>query len=265
MAIINLKEPEYLVKPFIEKHIVKEGAPHRHENFYEIEFIISGTGKAKINNFEFDLKFGDFLFITPLDVHSYRMETPITLYNIHFSEYVILSEYQNILFNTQLRYAHFDDTKTIHNLLNLMLAESLENNHFTNNKLNSYLNLIIASFIQTAKIDNIPKETHTIIQDIVRYIRIHITEHLTLSEVAKIFNISPQHLSMLFSKQLGTGFKQYITALRLDLAKNLLAQTDMSVINICFETGFPSIGTFLRSFKINCGMTPSQYREKHSV
>ncbi len=266
MAIVNLKEPEYLIAPFIEKHYINIGAPHRHENFYEIEYIIKGTGTSQINEVKRKISSGDFYFITPLDVHSYKTgETPSEVYNVHFSEASILPEYQNILFNTQLRYTHFDDTKIVQNLFELMLEEGKKKNRFTNSNLCYYLNLIIAHFIGNAKPENITADTHPIIQDIIRYVRIHITEALTLSELAKRFNFSAEHLSRLFRRELDTGFKQYITLLRLDLAKNLLSQTDMSIIEISYESGFSGIGTFLRSFKKNCGMTPSQYRERHST
>ncbi len=267
MPIDIMTMPAYLVSPQITNRILRSNAtvdPHRHSNFYEIDFILSGFGSAKINETEIEVSPGDIFFSTPLDVHSYTMNHgDIRVYCLSFSEASILPEYQNILFNTKIRYAHISNTENLVKAFDIMFAENEHNDHFSNNNMTFCLNMILAEFIRTANIDDTKSEAPSIILNIVRYIRIHATESLTLDDIAKAFNISPQHLSQLFRKKIGMGFKQYLISLRLDLAKNLLTRTDMTITAICYEVGFSTLENFVRIFKKNNGMTPSEYRKKY--
>jgi AraC-like DNA-binding protein len=58
---------------------------------------------------------------------------------------------------------------------------------------------------------------------------------------------------------------EYIINYRLQLSQNLLGQTDMSISDICFETGFSSESVFCASFKKHLGISPTAYRksQKH--
>ncbi len=259
--------PNYLIAPRMEKHMLADQTTveaHRHTNYYELEFVTSGIGIATINELEIHVTPGDIFFMTPLDVHSFHMDNgDIYVSNLSFSEATILPEYQNILFNTQIRYAHFEDTKAITDIFDLISRETQINDHFKSNNINFLVNMILAEFIRVADFENTSAEAHPLILNIVRYVRIHATENITLESVAKSFNISPQHLSRLFKQSLGIGFKQYLISLRLDLAKNLLALTDMSITAVCFDIGFSTLENFIRIFKKNNGITPLEYRKKH--
>lgn len=237
---------------------------HRHHNFYEIEFIISGTCIYEINGIKYQGKEGSCFLTTPLDVHSVDvLRGKPLIYNIRSLEYFVLPEYQNILFNTKIHSVQFKNTEKICTLFELLLNEfEKRKDHFSEINQKQLLNLIIAEFIRNAKISD-TGEKGLLISEIVRYIRIHISDPLTLENVAKSFNLSNAHLSRLFKKHMGTTFKRYIIDLRLDLAKNLLTSTDMPVTSVCYDTGFTSICNFLKRFKEKLGCTPNEYRNLH--
>ncbi|WP_028550856.1 AraC family transcriptional regulator [Paenibacillus sp. UNC451MF] len=84
---------------------------------------------------------------------------------------------------------------------------------------------------------------------------------ISLEECARAFNTTPYALSKVFKQVTGMNFIDYLTALRIDKAKELLGDSDMKVNEIAESIGFqPSY--FIRLFKKFENMTPGQYREK---
>jgi AraC-like DNA-binding protein len=90
--------------------------------------------------------------------------------------------------------------------------------------------------------------------------RSQIDQPLTLRQMAKIGFISPCHFNRTFRQVTGVPPSQFLYALRLDAAKQLLAQTQKKVIDICYEVGYNSVGTFTRRFVDVLGVPPARFR-----
>lgn len=73
---------------------------------------------------------------------------------------------------------------------------------------------------------------------IISYIHQHYTEKLTLSELAESENLSMTYLSHLFRSAINMSFQEYLNSLRFEHALLLLKKTDMSITDICLESGF---------------------------
>ncbi len=80
------------------------------------------------------------------------------------------------------------------------------------------------------------------------------------SELAKSVNMSTRQLERLFRRYLNRSPKRYYMELRLDKARNLLLQTDMSVINVALACGFTSPSHFSKCYRAHFNRTP--YRER---
>ncbi len=87
----------------------------------------------------------------------------------------------------------------------------------------------------------------------------HLREALSLSSIAAALCVSPSHLSHTFKKVEDCGVIEYITAARIEKAKDLLRRSSLSVTEIAVEAGFSSIHYFSRVFKSKTGYSPSQY------
>jgi AraC-like DNA-binding protein len=83
---------------------------------------------------------------------------------------------------------------------------------------------------------------------------------LRLSEMADLAGLSPFHFSRIFRGTIGIPPGEFSAALRLDQAKRLLLDTDLSVTDICFEVGYESLGAFTTRFTRLVGLSPSQFR-----
>ena len=86
-------------------------------------------------------------------------------------------------------------------------------------------------------------------------------EELSLNKVAEHVNFSPNHLSAVFSAQMGTTFIKYLTDYRLGKAKELLRCTSKRTADIGYEVGYKDPHYFSSLFKKTQGMTPTQYRD----
>lgn len=92
------------------------------------------------------------------------------------------------------------------------------------------------------------------------YIDNHFTEDLSLESLAQKYNTSAQYIARLLKKELGMSFQAYLHQLRIAKAKELLLESTWTVNEICTRVGYQSRNTFIRSFKVLEGLSPSEYR-----
>lgn len=85
---------------------------------------------------------------------------------------------------------------------------------------------------------------------------------LSLDSVSSLLNISPSYLSCIFKRCTGINFLDYITNLRINAAKDQLANPFKSASEIAAMVGYDSSSYFTRAFKKNTGLTPTEYRKQ---
>jgi AraC-like DNA-binding protein len=87
----------------------------------------------------------------------------------------------------------------------------------------------------------------------------------TMPEAALATGLSCRQFSELFRKATGQSWRQHVLGLRLKHATTLLAETDKSVSDVVFESGFDDLSNFHHVFKVIHGCSPLAYRERHRV
>ena len=94
-----------------------------------------------------------------------------------------------------------------------------------------------------------------------KYIADNISLKIQREELAKIVYLNPDYLTKLFRKQMGVTLGEYILQKRLALAKQLLLNTNLSILDISERVGITDASYFIRTFKKQIGSTPQQYIE----
>ncbi|MBO4376195.1 MAG: response regulator [Lachnospiraceae bacterium] len=94
------------------------------------------------------------------------------------------------------------------------------------------------------------------------YIEKNFSKDISLDDVSRSVNISPYYFSKLFKESTGENFIEYLTNIRIEKAKELLLNSDMSMKELCSICGYPDPNYFSRTFKKNVGLTPTEYKEK---
>lgn len=86
---------------------------------------------------------------------------------------------------------------------------------------------------------------------------------ITLEEIADKMNMTPEHISSQFTKELGVNFSSYMKNFRMKKAKELLLGTDLKLYEIARRIGYKDSKYFSRVFKETEGMLPAEYRKSH--
>ena len=94
------------------------------------------------------------------------------------------------------------------------------------------------------------------------YIADNLEGDLTIAQLAKVASLSRFHFARAFKAAVGQSPHQYVSAHRLQHAKELLVHGDQSLIDIAIALNFSSQANFTRAFHRRIGMTPGQYRRE---
>lgn len=86
------------------------------------------------------------------------------------------------------------------------------------------------------------------------------SNEISIEHISHAAFLSPYHFCRLFKKQTGTTCIKYLSNLRINKAKKMLKETDISITEICYEVGYNSLTHFERVFKYVVGMAPITYR-----
>ena len=119
---------------------------------------------------------------------------------------------------------------------------------------------IIVSFVQGFRQLYPELKNNRIIQDAVSYMRKNYASVLYLTDVADHLNVSVPHLSALFKKHLGKNFTEYVLLVRMERAKEYLAQNKYKIYEVADIVGFTDVKYFSRLFKKSTGYAPGEYR-----
>lgn len=85
--------------------------------------------------------------------------------------------------------------------------------------------------------------------------------NLLLNEVAATVNLSPSHFSVVFGRETGESFKDYLTRIRIERAKELLRTTNMKCSDVAYQSGYSDPHYFSYVFRKNTGLPPQQFRQ----
>jgi AraC family transcriptional regulator len=100
------------------------------------------------------------------------------------------------------------------------------------------------------------------LKQIIDYIIDRLDCNLSLAELAAIAQMSPTYFASLFKQSTGLAPHQYVIHRRIERAKQLLLQSELSIAQIANRVGFANSGHFNRHFKKLVGVTPKTIRQR---
>lgn len=143
-------------------------------------------------------------------------------------------------------------TNEIYNKLSI-----LDNKNDIKDLLVSYTKTVVDYFSEKNK-----PGCRKVINDIKSYVNINYFNDISLRQISKEFYMNESYLSDLFKKETGSSFSSYLSNVRIDQSKELLRQRDLKTQDIAEMVGYNNSRYFIKVFKKNTGMTPSEYRER---
>jgi AraC family transcriptional regulator len=98
------------------------------------------------------------------------------------------------------------------------------------------------------------------IQRALQHMQHNLDQSQSYVDIAKVAALSPYHFNRIFRRVVGIPPSQYLTALRLEAAKELVVGSEFSITDICYEVGYTSLGTFGSRFTSLVGVSPGVLR-----
>ena len=232
-----------------------KGREHSHD-FFEIEYIISGSGQYFVNGTEYTIKEGMLFFLSPANFHSISTERA-ELYNVMFPCSFFDPELMFSLFSPD--YASAIELGAERTLIRSLLDEvvlSTKEDRFEDAGL--YLQCILKKVSSLSSAEAHRPCSH--ISAAIIYILEHFRETITLKTTAEYLGLNISYLSSIFSKEMGKNFKTYVDELRFNYAEKLLSSTDIPITELCFKAGFSNYANFSRRFREKYGFSPKEMR-----
>lgn len=100
------------------------------------------------------------------------------------------------------------------------------------------------------------------IERMLRYVAEHALEDISAEDVGRSIGLHPNYAMTIFKRAVGHTINQAITRHRLDTAQSLLISTDLSILDVAFESGFRSVSRFYEAFGERFSDKPSSFRRQ---
>ena len=101
--------------------------------------------------------------------------------------------------------------------------------------------------------------THVVID----YINEHISQDIGITDLSRVTGYSTGYLSRVFRHEEGVSIHEYMTTMRMNLARELLINTNMRVYEIAAHCGYDNAAYFIKVFKGNTGCTPQEFKQNN--
>ncbi len=279
-------------KPLVRLHFSPEQTPQYAEGFlverhwhHEVEllYIRKGTFWMELNLENEMLREGDFCFVNSGELHRLEGCHPGTAHDaVIFNPHILKFAYHDVIeekligpilagveslphiiragedgyeeirvvFERLCRFPYYpDDAEYLEAKFNLYQLLFLLKKK---NKIISTETVLSAA--EKEKIDRYKR--------IVTYMREHVSEKVTLDDMAVQVRCNPQYLCHFFKEIAGVPPIQYLISYRLERAREMLRDTTKPVLEISLDCGFDNVSYFIRQFKKEEGVTPREYRRQ---
>lgn len=251
--------------------------PHWHSN-PEIIMPIKGGYEVTIGEDTYELSPGDTIIITPGTIHT--LKAPENGERLIFQpDLSLLTNLSELSFAmTMLSPAtvirNSDDpenAKTTHDLMMSIEKEYFSDDTYSGARIYSMLIEIIVNTVHrygssSDEQNTIPgrqQEYSDRFLGICEYINSHFAEDLTLEDTAEMAGFSKFHFARLFKQFTGHTFYRYVNIRRIEKAQILLSDPGITITEAATRSGFSSVPSFVRMFKLIKNCTPTQFRKMY--
>lgn len=261
------------LKAFV--HSVDAYAYHWHKEM-EIMFVLQGSVEIRVGQELYTLRENDLILVNRNEVHSTNRTD---------EDNILLALQISVDFFSQ----HFHSLQKMRFICNTRGADTARNDAYdfvrgkladviwTINKRNEGYSLEIMGHVHQLLSHLVRHFDYTVVDDknmelqekdllrlkrITGYVNAHFREKVTLKDIASREYLSFYYLSHFIKDKMGISFQTYLTSVRLESAVRQLRETDKTISEIVFETGFPNTKSFNKAFKAKYAMTPSVYRKE---
>jgi AraC-like DNA-binding protein len=234
---------------------------HWHE-YYEMIYYHGCKGTCLLNGKPYPVSESCIFLMTPKDFHKTTNQRTAVSGSaiIQFSEQAVDINLLEILSRGPV--VLYNPSENLKSLIGELVDSVTKNSRFKNEYLVHMLNCILINLIKEGECSSAnSRKSDPAVRDAIGYMLKNLQSTITLTDMAKKYNLSATYFSHLFHDSTGVPFKKYLTNIRIEYAKRLLEDGELSVIDVGFECGFHTPSQFVRAFEGATGEAPSRYRQ----
>jgi AraC-like DNA-binding protein len=276
---------ERLYEPFEIVHTTVDECPkpgHQHA-FFELVYILSGTGTQCINKNQFSYNAGHLFLITPEDCHSFDIKSTTEFFFLRFTDIYIKSNafqadniqrlefiLQNASHQPGCILKNPSDKFLVQPVIDAIIREYANRDLYNKELIQQLINtliVVVARNIARYMPQQVSESTDEKALDILNYIQnnIYHPEKIRAEAISNHFGISETYLGRYFKKQTNETMQQYIINYRTKLIEVRLRRSDMRINEIANELGFTDESHLNKFFKKYKGVNPSEFRKTKAV
>lgn len=245
----------------------------------EISYVVSGCVRASVNEQQYLLRSGDGIFLNQRVLHSYsgggKQQTQMP--NILFHPSLIYGTQDTVYWEKYVKpltlspdFSHMvlrgdvpwqaEILDRARQAFSFLTGEPFGYEFYVRGALSEVL-LLMAQKIPAATKQPAKNQAENVrVRQMLSYIQLHYTEPLQVQEIADSASVSRRECLRTFRRVTGSSPMQYVIDLRLRKARQLLAETDLPLLEICGLCGFQSQSYFTKLFHQRTGSSPGKYR-----
>ncbi len=263
-----------------ERHKTQFSYPlHKHQE-YELNFVANCKGASRVVGDSFEV-IGDYDMCllgsgiehewqqnecTSPDIHEITVQFAADLISGSLLEKNHMASIKRLLKDSELGVAFSMDT-ILHTYSQIEMLLKMDNGFYQVLKLmeilyelsrSNYRKLSSSVFAHT---DNTSESRR--VQKVTEFVNNNFKKDIRLQELADIAGMTPSAFSRFFKLRTHKSISDYIIDVRLGYAARKLADSSMSILEICYTSGFNNISYFNRTFKKKKGCTPTDFRNNY--
>ena len=244
--------------------------PHLHLKWFELTIANAGKGKISANGTEETIESGDIFLSFPNEIHAVESDPDDRMTYSFFSFYFEEKSYREAFEKIAVNYAA-DKSRVFRNplipaLVDLLISE-ISDPDTRKSRLASItteqIALLVAravtqpDFAQNKRVGNDEQLTFFVM----RYLLLNLFRLNRLSDISEDLGYNYSYLSRIFKKTAGQSITEYFLSLKMERAKLLLREKDLSVTDIAETLHYSSVYSFSKAFKAKFGISPTDYRK----
>ena len=253
--------------------LTPKGFTHQHK-YFELVYVLRGKATRKLSDAMVPVSAGDYYVANPRSAHGYE-----NLQNLEVIHCLFLPEHINqaledcpsissLLSNRILRFGVpmdipiadrvlHDVDGSVRRIIKSMEREYAEHRTGYMEMLRCYLTQVLVYAVRASE-TSFPHEAVT---KIMEHLKSHYSKALSLEELSRLVDYTPQYLSSLFSNEVGMSIQEFLQRLRVEEACKLLTNTTLSMAEIAAAVGYQDTRHFSKIFRRYQTISPKEYRK----
>lgn len=229
---------------------------HFHKN-YEFIYVMEGQITCCVNNRSQRVSEGEFALCLSNEIHSVKTNGHSRVWIGVFSEDFIreFKKFQKGKTGVDFK---FRCEKSVHEYLMRHLVQLQLRDVFM---IKSCLYALCGEYLRQIPLKEIDDKQAAIMSDVIAFVEDNYKRAVSLKSLADALGYEYCYFSKMFNRLFSMSFNDYLNTYRFNEACNMLTETEATVTDIAYESGFQSIRSFNHTFKRLAGVSPSEYRK----